>query len=55
MEPQPCDICGEEIDWLSPLPSKCEAGEFYDPNLPIDAKHVVAHAQCGIDRGLELA
>ena len=47
-----CKICGEEIDRSSPLPSKNEAGEFIDRAT---GRHVIAHAQCGIDAGLELA
>lgn len=50
----PCDICGEEIDYESPLPSKNEAGEFCDPADP-GGKHYIAHAQCGIDAGFQLA
>jgi hypothetical protein len=54
-----CELCGELIDWSSPLPSKSEAGEFYDPSIdkgdsPMQG-HVIAHAQCGIDAGLDMA
>lgn len=53
-----CDLCGEVYDHLGE-PSIAEVGEFVDtrgddtespyPN------HVIAHAQCGVDRELELA
>lgn len=41
---QECDICGE--------PADAEMGEFWDHNKDTS---VVAHAQCGLDAGLELA
>jgi hypothetical protein len=30
-------------------------GEFYSPEWPDDKPSVFAHAQCGIDAGLEVA
>lgn len=47
-----CDICGEPYDQTSSRPSMNEVGEFWDPEKN---DSVVAHAQCGIDAGLELA
>jgi hypothetical protein len=49
--PDGCELCGEKAG--------AEMGEFYDPkrddgqgNYP---GHVLAHAQCGLDAGLEQA
>lgn len=42
-----CGICGE--------PADNEMGEFFTPDWPDDKPSVIAHAQCGIDAGLELA
>jgi hypothetical protein len=49
--PEGCQLCVE--------PAGAEMGEFYDPKRD-DGKrpfsgHVIAHAQCGIDAGLEMA
>lgn len=46
-----CDLCDEPYDARSPLPSRNEVGEFVAP----DGTHVIAHAQCGITSGYELA
>lgn len=46
-----CDLCGEPYNCLSEKPSEAEVGEFVDSN----SNHVIAHAQCGIDSGLEMA
>jgi len=49
-----CEICGEHIkasapgDWLEPV------GEFWDPTKPEEGS-VIAHAECGLSRGLEVA
>ena len=42
-----CEICGE--------PADNEMGEIYSPEWPDDKPSVIAHAQCGIDAGLEVA
>jgi hypothetical protein len=49
--PKGCELCGE--------PAGAEMGEFYDPTRD-DGRgdypgHVLAHAQCGLDRELEMA
>jgi hypothetical protein len=56
-----CELCGETYDQADPRPSRSEVAEFFDherqhadPSKPF-AGHVIAHAQCGIDAGLELA
>ena len=41
--PDGCELCGE--------PAGAEMGEF----VKEDGSHVLAHAQCGIDAGLEMA
>lgn len=51
----PCGLCGEEIDFSSPLPSKSDAGEFYNPNNHDFDEVAIAHAQCGIDAGWKMA
>lgn len=44
-----CDVCGE------PLAAGLGGiGEFYEPRDPSKCS-VVAHAQCGLDQGLEIA
>jgi hypothetical protein len=43
-----CELCGEEIDTDS---TADPGGEFTGPN----GESVIAHAQCGLDHGLELA
>lgn len=45
-----CDICGEPFT-LKPTE---EVAEWYDPGDGINL-HYIAHAQCGIDKGFELA
>lgn len=47
-----CELCGEPIDFMSPLPSLSEAGEFWEPD---EKRGVIAHADCGLSYGLELA
>jgi hypothetical protein len=42
--PNGCGLCGE--------PADAEMGEFWQPEQNTS---VVAHAQCGIDAGLEIA
>lgn len=42
-----CDLCGEPYSYLHD-----EVGEFWDKDAD---DSVIAHAQCGIDHGLELA
>lgn len=44
-----CQLCGEAINWESTLDA---AGEF---TLPDKSGSVVAHGQCGLDHGLEVA
>lgn len=45
MEEYECELCGEATDWLTdPAAEFRRAGES-----------VMAHAQCGLDAGLELA
>lgn len=44
-----CQLCEEPIDWDSTSDS---AGEF---SLPDNSDSVVAHVQCGLDAGLEIA
>lgn len=50
-----CELCGEPFK----LPEENEqVGEFYDPAKAAiggATGHVIAHAQCGIDAGLDLA
>jgi hypothetical protein len=46
-----CEICGERYDVRSPLPSISEIGEFVEA----DGTHVITHAECGVNAGLELA
>lgn len=47
-----CELCGEPYDQLAVSePSLSDVGEFVDGN----SNHVIAHAQCGIDAGLEIA
>lgn len=46
-----CDLCGEPIDWASPL---CEAAEMYDPEKP-DEDSVICHGECGLNAGLSVA
>lgn len=41
-----CEICGE--------PEGPEMGEFYDPAHP-EVDSLVAHAHCGLARGLDIA
>lgn len=59
-----CDLCGEVYDHLMfDHPSLSDVGEFVSRSdryekgdrLGSVLKHVIAHAQCGIDHGLELA
>ncbi len=47
-----CELCGEPIDFMSPLPSLSEAGEFWEPD---EKRGVIAHANCGLVSGMELA
>lgn len=47
-----CEICGEDYDQNDPRPSVADVGEFYDPKFDGD---IIAHAQCGINAGLEPA
>lgn len=44
-----CDLCGEPFSYLTD-----EVGEFWDGDDE-DGESVIAHAQCGIDHGLQLA
>jgi hypothetical protein len=45
MDEYECELCGEATDWLTdPAAEFRRAGES-----------VMAHAQCGLDAGLELA
>lgn len=44
-----CELCGEEIDYESTVDP---GGEFHDPEKE---GAVIAHAQCGLDAGLEPA
>ena len=46
-----CDLCGEPYNQLSDKPSEADVAEYVDSN----SNHVIAHAQCGIDAGLEMA
>lgn len=60
-----CEICGEHYDTSSPRSSVADIGEFYDPDEAAKAEvgltsnpfpgHVIAHAECGINAGLEIA
>lgn len=52
-----CDICGEPYDANDPRPSMSEVAEFCDPDREWDEHEnsFVAHAQCGLDAGYELA
>lgn len=57
-----CDLCGDWFDLNSSTPSRAEVGEFVRDRTEHDAEgsvaiieHVIAHAQCGIDHGLEMA
>jgi hypothetical protein len=43
-----CDVCGEE------LKPNDEVAEMYDPEDD-DGDPVICHAQCGLDKGLEIA
>jgi hypothetical protein len=47
-----CDICGEALGGPN-----AEVGEFYDPQATDTSVegHKIAHAQCGLDAGLEIA
>lgn len=53
-----CELCGEPYDTLG-SPMYSEVGEFVDTRgddtESPHPKHVIAHAQCGLDHGLELA
>lgn len=56
-----CDLCGEPFDQSSRRPSLNEVGEFVRtiPEAGFGGQDitetVIAHAQCGLDAGLELA
>jgi hypothetical protein len=47
-----CDICGEPLGGPN-----AEVAEMFDPECTDMnvSNHVICHAQCGIDRGLEVA
>jgi len=48
--PRKCDICGETT-----LPIDEEA-EMYDPQWKSgEVGNVICHAQCGLDKGMEVA
>lgn len=53
-DPTECEMCGEKLrmdagGWYA---LDEEVGEFYDPET---GEHVIGHASCGIERGLEMA
>lgn len=50
-----CEICGERYDIEDPRPSMNEVAEFATFDGDGNYVGVVAHGQCGIDRGLEMA
>lgn len=50
-----CKLCSEPwVSWYSGS-LDAEAGEFVQKDRSGSVKHVLAHAQCGLDLGLELA
>lgn len=57
-DPKACEICGEAFrfdafGWYAPNE---EVGEFWEPSEDeTQGKSLIAHAQCGLDRGLETA
>lgn len=54
----PCDLCGEMMhddECNAGTPSTKEIGEFWDETRGEGNESVLAHGECGIAAGLELA
>jgi hypothetical protein len=49
-----CGVCGEEIPQDVMGNYEAEVGEFFDLAKPDDPS-ILAHADCGINAGLEIA